>query len=219
MVRALAVCGLCVLCGACEMSGARAEPAGADLLMVRLPDEAVATLAMGSRPLLQQPPPVADGSEARPFATLRAALQFAPPGALVRIGEGTFRERLTITRPVVLMGRGAGRTPIVPADAAGTALEGGGAARVELYGLSVGDAGICVRFEGGIGHRLENVELRDCAETGLSARRAQIVIVSSSVIAVGRGAAGRGIDLDGGSLEARKLVLRGAGRRGLRPRR
>src|SRR5258708_18864707 len=165
MLRALAACGLCVLCGACEMSGARAEPAGADLLMVRLPDEAVATLAMGSPPLLQQPPPVADGSEARPFATLRAALQFAPPGALVRIGEGTFRERLTITRPVVLMGRGAARTHIVPPDAAGPAIEVRGADRVELYGLSVGDAGLCLRFAGGIGHRLGHVELARAAET------------------------------------------------------
>src|SRR5260370_27351859 len=166
MLRALAACGLCVLCGECEMSGARAEPAGADLLMVRLPDEAVATLAMGSPPLLRQPPPVADGSEARPFATLRVALQMAPPGALVRIGEGTFRERLTITRPVVLMGRGAGRTHIVPPDSSAPAIEAGGADRVELYGLSVGEAGVCVRFEGGIGHPLCDTEPPDCAETG-----------------------------------------------------
>src|SRR6266851_2736596 len=115
MRRVLAASLICAVCGACEMRRAdsRREIAPAELL-VREPASVSAGLGIGPQPLLQAPPVVADGSEARPFPTLSAALQVAPAGAFLRIAEGIWRERLTILRPVVLMGRGARRTRIVP---------------------------------------------------------------------------------------------------------
>ena len=154
-----------------------------------------------------------DGSEARPFTSLAAALEAAPPGALLRMGEGVFRERVIIRRPVVLLGRGVGRTRIVAPDSAGATVQVLGTEHVELYGLSVEAGEVCLEIAGGAGHHLQNVELRQCREAGLVARGAGIDMFSSAVREVGSGRSGRGIDLEGGSLSARRLTLDAAGRR------
>ena len=214
----LAACLSCALCGACEMAGARAEDKreiAPLVLLVQHPAASVAALGIGPQSLFRQPSATPDGSTARPFPTLASALRAAPAGALLRIEEGTWHERLTIVRPVVLMGRGATRTRIVSPDGAETVVEVRGADHVELYGLSIEGGQVGLLFEGGAGHRVENVELRDCREAGLRGRGASITFASSEVTSIGRGIFGRGIDLDGGSLEARKLVLRAAGRRGI----
>src|SRR6267378_918563 len=109
MRRMSAALALCALCAACELAGAWADEKreiAPVVLFVRLP-------LSGEAP--QGPP---DGSAARPFPSLGAALAGAPDGALLRIGEGIYRETLLITRSVVLLGRGAGRTRIVAPDAA-----------------------------------------------------------------------------------------------------
>ena len=67
------------------------------------------------RLLALAPAPRADGSDAtqvlrvpEEFPTIAAALEAAPEGAVVRIGPGTYRERLTVRRAVTLAGpRGA----------------------------------------------------------------------------------------------------------------
>jgi parallel beta helix pectate lyase-like protein len=190
---------------ALAFSGARAEEKreqGPAVLFVRAP---VATDA-------GQAPP--DGSEARPFRSLRAALAAAPAGAILRIDEGVFGENLTIARAVILMGRGAGRTRIVAADPRHTVLEVRGADRVEIYGVSIESAAVCAAFAGGA-HRLQRIELHACAQAGLVGRGAQIELISSVISDVSGGREGRGIDLEGGSLEARKVFLHGAGRRGV----
>ncbi|GEM_PF-6267394 len=45
-----------------------------------------------------------------PFSSVQAALDAAPPGALVRVLAGTYQEALQITRPVRLQGDGQGLT-------------------------------------------------------------------------------------------------------------
>ena len=62
-------------------------------------------------------------------------------------------------------------------------------------------------------HRLQKVELRGCSQAGLLGRGARIDLVSSAISDVSGGREGRGIDLDGGSLEARHVLMRSAGRR------
>src|SRR5216683_3826547 len=104
LLKFVAAAVVAALCGACEMAGAWAgeHELAPQVLFVRQPPADAS--AAGLAPLLAQPPATADGSEARPFATLRAALKAAGPGELLRIEEGIWRERLEITRPVVLLG-------------------------------------------------------------------------------------------------------------------
>lgn len=216
MQKTLVAAVLAALCGACEMAGAWAgekrEVAPA-ILSVRQPAGGAGLVpGLAEAEALATP---ADGSEARPFRTLGAALRAAPSGALLEVGEGIWRERISISRSVVLMGRGAGRTRIVPPPGeAGAAISVDAIDAVQLHGLSVEGAQICVRISGGSRHQLENVELRDCGETGLFARGAAIAMAATRVSEVGQGRSGAGVELEGGSLEARKVTLFRAGKRG-----
>src|SRR4051812_35950918 len=120
LTRFIAAAGLLALCGACDKAAAR-----------KLTDHGISPVDVFVRAgnaddgqaragqLLAAPAAVPDGSEARPFTSLGAALEAAPSGALLRMGEGVFRERLIIRRPVVFLGRGAGRTRIVAPDSRG----------------------------------------------------------------------------------------------------
>lgn len=59
----------------------------------------------------------ADGSDARPYPTIAAALAAAPTGATVEVGAGTYREGgLRIERPVVLEAAAGARPVITGAD-------------------------------------------------------------------------------------------------------
>lgn len=203
MPRTWIAVALTALCAGCELAGARAEQAREippAILFVRAPAAVEGSTA----------PP--DGSETRPFRSLRAALAAAPPGALLRIGEGVFREAVIITRPVVLLGRGAGRTRILAPDALAAVVQVRGTDHVQIHGVSIEGGAACVAIAGG-SHKLQRVELRGCTEAGLAGRGAQIELLSSSIANVSVGASGRGIDLDGGSLDARNVTLHAAGRR------
>ncbi len=204
MHRALAV-AVVAACTGCELAGARtasAHEVPPAILFVRQPAEGGAS------------PSPADGSEARPYPSLTAALAAAPDGALLQIGEGTWRERVVITRPVVLLGRGSGRTRIAAADPNGIAVEVRGADHVEIHGVTIEQGSVCAAFAGG-SHKLRNVELRGCSLSGLVGRDANVEIVTSEISDVSGGRTGRGIDLDGGSLVARQVSLFGAGRRAI----
>ncbi|GAC1338291.1 MAG: hypothetical protein NVSMB23_05840 [Myxococcales bacterium] len=159
----------------------------------------------------------ADGSPERPFATLADAVRAAPAGALVRLDAGDFEAGLALTRPIVLMGRGPGRTHLLPRrDAPGApVLAVRGADRVEMRGLSIDGGNVGVLFEGGQGHLLNDVAIRGQAEAGLRGRGAGITLRGSEVIDVAAGASGRGLDLVGGSLAMRTCALRRAGRRAI----
>jgi hypothetical protein len=209
--RLIAAAGLFALCAACDKAGART------LTERQISPADVFVRAGAPDGQAQAPAPAVapDGSEARPFTSIAAALAAAPPGAALRLGEGVFRERVVIRRPVVLLGRGTGRTRIVAPDPRGATLQVLGTDHVEVYGVSVESGEVCVEIAGGAGHHLQNTELRDCTEAGLVARGADIALFSSAVREVGSGRSGRGIDLDGGSLSARRLTLQAAGRRAI----
>src|ERR1041384_4808977 len=212
----LAVAFITALCGACELPGARAiEPQEPPLVLsVKQPPPPVAAMSVLTEPLVKAPELAPDGSEGRPFPTLALALAAAPAGALLRVSESAWRERVVILKPVVLMGRGPTRTLLIAPDGTGTEIEVR-ADHVEIHGLSVEGGQIGIRFTGGAGHRLEDVVLTGSSESGLSGKNAGILFVSSAVTMIGNGTAGRGVDLDGGSVKARQLMLRRAGRRGI----
>ena len=200
----MAVIAVAALSAACELIGAWADEKReipAEVLFVRQPSPADASGTL---------PP--DGSEARPYPSLHDALAAAPAGALVRVDDGTYREAVVIRRPIVLLGRGAGRTRIVAPDGAAPALEVRGADHVQIHGMSIESGAVCARFSGGT-HKLQKVDLRGCSQAGIVGRGAQIELVSGTISDVGGGREGRGIDLDGGGLEARGVVLQAAGRR------
>jgi parallel beta-helix repeat protein len=153
----------------------------------------------------------ADGSAAHPFASLGAALAKAPPGAIVHAGEGEFREQLELRRPVSLVGQGAGKTRLV-FGGSGAAVEVR-ADHVELSQLSIEGGTSCIFFSGGKGEKLTGVALSGAKQQAILGRNAHLVISRSTLHGVHE--PGRGIDFDGGSLEAREVVFRGAGRRGI----
>ena len=155
----------------------------------------------------------ADGSPARPFATLAAALRVAPPGALVRLDEGDYQAGLLLMQRVVLMGRGPARTRLLPGSAGAPVLAVRGTGGVELRGLAIegGDVGLLI--EGGEGHLLSHVALRGQGRTALLVRAAGVTLRGSEIVDAGRGQSGFGIEATGGSLHLEHCLLRRAGRR------
>jgi len=108
-----------------------------------------------------------DGSAARPHATIAAAVAAAPADATVAIAAGVYREALTLTRAVRLVG-------VCPSK---TEISGGTAAEVvtvraaaTISGLAVtgGTNGVVVRA--GPGVSLDQVWIHDVANLGLDAR-------------------------------------------------
>ncbi len=199
---------LCAALG-CERSGARAaghRELGPAVLFVRAPHltAAIALLAP------------ADGSQERPFGSIAEALRAAPPGALLRLEEGVYEERLLITRPVVLLGRGPGRTRILGQAGEGPqapVVEVRGADLVELRGLALETGTVGLLLGNGTGVRLDDVGLRGFSEAAVIGQGARLTMRGSEVLDIGHGHAGRGIDLTGGTLDASSVVMRGAGRR------
>ena len=159
-----------------------------------------------------------DGTDARPFPSLRAALAAAPDGALLRLGEGEFRERIEITRPVALVGQGAGRTRLISPDGKGPVIRVHHTDRVRIEGLSVEGGATGIVFEGGLGHRLEALSLSGMREAAVVAHETQLIFSASEVTNVSGGVRGYGLDVAGGSLELRKVVFRAAGRRAIQIR-
>jgi hypothetical protein len=157
----------------------------------------------------------ADGSPARPFATLAAALRTAPPGALVRLDEGDYQAGLVLTRPVVLAGRGPARTRLLPGPGGGPVLLVRGTGRVALRGLAIEGGGIGLLIDGGEGHVLSDVALRGQGRAALLSSAAEVTLRGSEIIDAGGGTSGVGIEAIGGSIHLEDCLLRRAGRRAL----
>ena len=91
MHRAFALIAIAALGAACELVGAWADekrdiPVAVLFVRQSSPADSSGTL-----------PP--DGSDARPFPSLQTALAAAPAGALLQVGDGTYREAVVIRRP------------------------------------------------------------------------------------------------------------------------
>jgi Right handed beta helix region/Protein of unknown function (DUF1565) len=160
----------------------------------------------------------ADGTREHPFSSIGEALNVAPPGALVRVAEGTYEETVEIRANVTINGAGAAKTRIVGTRAMHGALVRISAERVELSDLAVenGDVGVAIR---GGSVRLASVALRDHAHAALVARDADVAIARGELARIAGGVQGYGIEIDGGTLDLRSTTFNAAGRRAIEVRR
>ena len=182
-------------------------------------------------------PPPADGTEARPFATIAAALRAAPDGAVIQLAAGDYSETVVLDRALVLQGRGPFRTrllapdssrwpadpedPVVSLRGAGLAelralaIEGG-AVGVDVIGAAVPADGETWRDPGpGPAHRLVEVALRGQYVAALRVRGGRVSFVGGELLDTGLARVGLGVECWGSRLELRGLLLRRAGHRGI----
>ncbi len=107
-----------------------------------------AALAVGAAVLFVAAGPTEAGAQAlrvgpgAPHATIASALAAAGPGDTVRVGPGVYRERLSVERPVVLLGEGR---PVIDAGGEGHAVEA--TAELEIRGFELRNTGTVVERE------------------------------------------------------------------------
>jgi len=143
-----------------------------------------------------------DGSMARPFRTIQAAVTAAPADARIAIGAGVYRENVRVTRAVTLIGRGAVELAGVTADRAalelrapttviGLAITGNGLGiavtdtTATLKGVWVHDTAIVgVNVDTSTGTasvRVEGSLIESAGYAGVAAFGAEATIVSSAI--------------------------------------
>lgn len=96
-----------------------------------------------------------DGGDAMHFTTITAALAAAPAGSTIALSPGTYREALTPSKAVKLVGRCPSEVRLVGSPA----LFANGVSGVELEGVTVRDSLLAVRVERGGGVTLRHVVL------------------------------------------------------------
>lgn len=99
-----------------------------------------------------------DGSVAKPYATITAALKAAAPGDTVAVAAGTYAEGLTVPPGVNLAGVGADKVRIQPAQTAGVSIKGAGASTISGIGV-YNAAGFGIGASDGIDLTLKGVRV------------------------------------------------------------
>lgn len=125
--------------------------------------------------------------------TIQAAIDAAPPGALIRVGSGTFTGPLSIARPLSLVGAADGTT-VVTAGAGETAVTIRDTHDVKLAQLVVsgGEYGVLVEESRAV--QIVASWIRDSSFVGIRISRSSAVIAGNDVRA-GTGPYGMGIEL------------------------
>ncbi|WP_437604520.1 right-handed parallel beta-helix repeat-containing protein [Sorangium sp. So ce834] len=158
-----------------------------------------------------------DGSEARPVATLEAALERVADGGTIALADGTYDEPAVIARPVAIAGRCASRvrirgvSPLVVPPAIVAVL---GAGEVTLRGLEIGGDGAGVVAMGASAVTLERVHIKGAAHAGvLAGDGARVSVAASWIEGTRAGAAGDGMGAladTGGALFVRESAVTGS---------
>ncbi|HVR61688.1 MAG TPA: PQQ-binding-like beta-propeller repeat protein [Polyangia bacterium] len=142
------------------------------------------------------PPPAVVGGQQ--FSDLSAALAAAIAGSIVTLGAGTYPllDPLSVPPGVTVSGAGPHLTVISGQGlAAAVVINGGAPGQAALQSLTVANAAVGVRVDGGGGAELRNVILRDNSEAGLRVlANAAITLINGTVVrnAIGIDAAGEG---------------------------
>lgn len=149
-----------------------------------------------------------DGSEARPFTSLAAALERVEEGGTIVLAEGTYEEPLVITRPLTIAGACASRVRIqgvislgvVPAVV--TVFDAG---EVTLKGVEIGGEGVGVVVTGASAVSLERVHVKGALHGGIVADDGARLSITRSLIEGTRSirsayaGAGAGVLAEGGA--------------------
>lgn len=159
--------------GACTPTGASSCPAGdyADPGA-----EAVGATVVHVR--AGADPGAADGSEARPFATLAAGLARAGDGGWVLVARGEYAETIRVAAGASahVLGACAARVTVRGSGPAGTGgvptVAAGASARVDLRGVTVTGAGRGLQASGGASLRATGVAVDASTELAVDARGA-----------------------------------------------
>lgn len=188
----------------------RSEPMKRYVIYVLLP-ALCAVLSIEGAPLAGTPVIVESG------ARIQAAIDAAEPREIIAITEGIYRENLTISRSVTLLG-GAG-VRLIPEDVTQPAISISGTDGVMIYGFQIGQAAI------GIDISRSSCTVAHCSVTsskeGICVRAfdGDAVTVHDTLFRSGREGAGAGVVGDGSVLFLRcrfeelvtGLVIGGAG--------
>lgn len=148
-----------------------------------------------------------DGSAARPFSAIQAAIDVASPGSLIAVAAGTYVDDLRIIeKPVRLWGRCPQLVSLELADSWAVGIQE--ADGTELRGLAMTGIGYGVFVRDADDVVLDTVWIHDTADVGLLLRgesRPLSVTVSNSLI---EGTTGAGVALIGGTLTMTRSVVR-----------
>jgi hypothetical protein len=133
-----------------------------------------------------------DGTKTRPFKTIKEALAMAHVGAHIIVGDGVYRETVTIDKPLTLEGRCATKVRIegkgpLPNTRASYSAVGVRASDVVVRGLTVTSTHTGVRIaERHRKVRVERCVVRDCGDIGVVvARSGQVTVADSQLVGNG----------------------------------
>lgn len=127
-----------------------------------------------------------DGSRAKPFSSIGAAVAVAAEGSTIAVGAGTYKESVVLTKPMTLQGRCAAMVEVQPAqDQQALQLFGGSsAAKVRVRGLTARGGRLTVGVGKGANVEIEHLWVVDGAVLGLHATgKLTQALVSRSVVA------------------------------------
>ncbi len=118
-------------------------------------------------------PSGADGSTARPFPSVGAAVTAVGDGGWVLIGQGIFDETISVTGMVHIVGRCAAQVTLAGAPDTSTVgsptiAARGAAARLDLRGVQVRGGGFGVSASGGAHVSLRNVSVDHATQYGVN---------------------------------------------------
>ncbi len=146
-----------------------------------------------------------DGSRAKPFGTLSAAVKAAPAGGVVGIADGTYAESVLLTKSLSVRGRCAAKVRLL-GDAVHRTVETEGASTVvSMEGITVEGGMYGIYVDDGSHVKLTAVRIRKALKGGLwitdgAHAKASGLVVEATLGS--KGAYGRGIQIDkGGRLE------------------
>jgi hypothetical protein len=110
--------------------------------------------------------PGGDGTEARPYATIAAAIQRAPAGAVIALAAGNYAEALVLTSGLSLFGVCAERTTLASPDRAHATLHVVGA-DTTVHSLTVSGLHTGIEIDSGGGATLDGVVIRGATGRGV----------------------------------------------------
>ncbi len=148
--------------------------------------------------------PGGDGSAAKPFTTIGAAVAKAMPGQLVAIAAGTYAEALVLDKPLKLVGRCPEQVAIDGGAAVAVAV-GPGASGTELRALAIRGANIGIVVVHATA-TIASVWVDHTGWTGVNAELGADVTLEDSLV---DGATAVGVRARGAKLAVVRTVVRG----------